>query len=153
MRSIQATFCAALACLFVLTAQPARAWQFSADPLCVIWHDTGAAEMRVTYDPRRAAPYAIAVTLAAGRWEPDSPYAIRFEGEGGFTITTDRHRLSEDGRAVIAEDRGFGNVLRGLSGGTVAQALLGAQAQAFPLEGAAEAVAKFERCALPLGTS
>jgi hypothetical protein len=109
--------------------------------------------MRVTYDPRNAQPYAIAVTLEAERWPNSTPYAICLEGGVGFTITTDRHQLSPDGRAVITQDRGFGNVLRGLATGSVAVALLGERAQAVPLVGAAEAVAAFEACTAPVGTS
>lgn len=103
--------------------------------------------MVVSYDPLATPPYRITVTLAEGAWPRTSPYAIRFEGPNGFAITTDRHRFSEDGSAVIAEDTGFGNVLRGLEGNFIAAPVLGAVALPVPLAGAEAAVAQFRDCA------
>lgn len=128
---------------------PAHAWQFSQTPVCTIWHTTDTAEMVVSYDPASTTPYRISVTLTEGAWPQTSPYAIQFDGPNRFMISTDRHRLSDDGSAVIAEDTGFGNVLRGLEGNLIAGARLGQTAVAIPLAGAAEAVARFRNCAAP----
>lgn len=137
----------------LLLAAPAAAWDFTDDPVCTIWHDTGSAEMRVTYDPRQAEPYAITVTLADTSW-PNAPvYAIQFRGMMSYAITTNRHRLSEDGRSVVASDTGFGNVLGGLANGLFATPMLGSQTVDVPLVGAAEAVAAFEACATVPGIS
>lgn len=134
---------------FCLLASPLSAWEFTATPVCKIWHATDTAEMVVTYDPRDAVPYQISVTLLEGAWPWATPYTIRFDGPSGFAISTNRHSLSEDRSAVIAADTGFGNVLRGLEGNQVASALLGDQAAAIPLADAAPAVARFRDCTAP----
>lgn len=138
-----------LATCLALGALPAQAWQFSPTPVCTIWHATEVAEMVVSYDPTSSTPYRISVTLAEGTWPQTSPYAIQFDGPRGFMISTDRHRFSDDGSAVIAEDTGFGNVLRGLEANRVAVPLLSDRATPIPLAGAAEAVARFRNCATP----
>ncbi|KMW59113.1 hypothetical protein AIOL_004094 [Candidatus Rhodobacter oscarellae] len=135
-----------LTALCLAAAPAAHAWDFTADPICTIWHGTDSAEMVVTYDPARAVPYAISVTLADRTWPDTAPYAIRFDGPRGFVISTDRHVLSDDGAAVIASDTGFENVLKGLEANIVASPLLGNMAVAIPLSDAAPAVAKFRDC-------
>lgn len=137
------------ALLFALLASPTCAWEFEAQPVCTIWHSTGTAEMRVTYDPSLALPYAIAVTRHKAAWAAAPVYSIRFEGPGGFEISTDRHLLSDDNKSVIAEDAGFGNVLRGLKQGVTATAILGQVTESVPLSGAPGAVAKFRDCTQP----
>lgn len=132
----------------VLFAAPSWGWEFMARPVCTIFHATESAQMQVTYDPSQALPYTITVTLMDGAWGAASPYAIAFSGTG-FTITTDRHKLGEDGRSVAASDTGFGNVLRGLAGGGSARAMLGARSVEVPLQDAAAAVARFRECARP----
>lgn len=126
---------------------PAKAWEFTPNPVCTIWHTTDKAELVVTYDPARSAPYTITVTLNNATWPKTSPYAIRFDGPRPLTITTDRHAVSEDGSSVIVSDTGFGNVLNGLEANQVATPLLGDQTVAVPLTDAREQVEKFRNCA------
>lgn len=135
--------------LFVLSATPVASWDFTSEPVCTIWHTTETAEMRVSYDPRLGKPYAIRVTVFEGTWPLASPYSIRFVGPMDFRIATDRHRLSDESTAVIAEDTGFGNVLNGLATGLFAVPMLGDRTVTVPLDGAAEAVERFRSCAIP----
>ena len=135
-----------LALIFALFSTPASAWEFSATPVCTIWHTTPAAEIAVTYDPRAPKPYALRITLATGEWPEQSPFQVRFDGPNRFTIATDRHRLAEKRSSVIAEDTGFDNVLLGLELNLVATAVLGDRAIAIPLAEAPSAVAKFRDC-------
>ncbi|MDJ1015048.1 MAG: excinuclease ABC subunit B [Paracoccaceae bacterium] len=133
-----------LIALLAVTA-PAAAWEFTPTPVCTLSHSTSAAEVTVTYDPRAAEPYAIALTGAG--W-PDAPvFAIRFSGPRGLTITTDRHRLSESGATLTVSDRGFGNVLNGLEFNETATALIGDRTVTLQLEGASEPVRAFRACA------
>ena len=135
--------------LLALTAVPAHAWEFTADPICTISHQTETAHVSVTYDPSQALPYSIAVRLIDGTWPQLSPYAIRFDGPNGFMITTDRHQLSDDKSTVIASDTGFGNVLDGLEKNMIAAPQLGNTAVAIPLGDAPVAVRKFRDCTVP----
>ncbi len=129
-----------------LLAAPLHAWEFTADPVCTLHHAGPEAEVTVTHDPRQAEPYAIAVTRGAGAWPQAAAYAIRFDGPDGFTITTNRHRLSGDAATVIASDTGFGNVLDGLEFNRTATALLGNASATVALTDAAPAVRKFRDC-------
>ena len=138
-----------LALALCVAATPALAWNFTSDPVCTIWHDTGTEEMRVTYDPREALPYAIVVDLRDRAWPAATPYMIRFEGVRSFAISTRRHQLNAEATQVTAADTGFGNVLAGLARSVTATAILGETTVQFPLVGAAEAVDKFESCTLP----
>ena len=130
-------FCLAL-------SSPAQAWEFTPGLPCVLRFETEAAKITLTHDPtqplntlsvRQSAPFAASDT-----------FAMRFEGADGLTITTNRHSLSRDGRTLSVSDTGFGNVLNGLQFNRTAWAILGDQAIAFPLEGAAEPVAAFRLC-------
>ncbi len=131
--------------LALLAASPASAWEFTATPVCTVSHVTGEAEVRMTYDPRRAEPYSIALTLT-GPWQQAPVFAITFEGAAGLTISTDRHRTSPDGRTLSVSDTGFGNVLNGLEFNATATAISGNQAVTVPLAGAAPAVQEFRAC-------
>ncbi len=132
--------------LALLAASPATAWEFTAIPFCTLSHATDTAEARVTYDPRQADPYAIALTLT-GPWQQAPVFAIAFQGAASLTISTSRHRISPDGRTLSVSDTGFGNVLNGLEFNTTATAISGNQAVSFPLENAAPAVREFRACA------
>jgi YD repeat-containing protein len=129
-----------------LAAMPALAWEAGRDgALCTLTHiDPAGAEVRLTYDP--AGPlYTITVTRDAP-W-PDAPdFGISFDGGAALTITTDRHVLSGDGRALTVTDRGFGNVLRGLSRNDSATVFAGPAALSLSLDGAAPEVAEFAAC-------
>lgn len=98
----------------------------------------------MTYDPTLPL-YTVTVRRDAA-W-PDAPiFAMRFDGPAGLTISTDRHILSDDGRALTVTDRGFGNVLNGLQFNETVTALLGDAEVQFPLAGAPEPVADFRLC-------
>ena len=134
----------AVAFLLLLTS-PAAAWTFTPRPVCTLSDATASASVRVTYDPRLAEPYAIAVTSAAP-W-PDAPvFSMRFDGPRGLTISTDRQKPSDGGRTLTVTDKGFGNVLDGLEFNTTATALAGDAAIPFPLDGAAPEVKAFRAC-------
>ncbi len=129
----------------LLTTLPAQAWEAGTDGrLCTLTHETPEASARLTYDP--AGPlYTITLTTPLP-W-PDAPvFGIRFDGPNPIFITTDRHQLSEGGRALTVTDQGFGNVLDGLEFNVTATALTGDTALPLSLDGAAPAVAAFRAC-------
>ncbi len=130
--------------LMTLLAAPAQAWEFTPGLPCVLTHETAEAEIELTYDPTQPL-YSVTIRqnnpLPAG-----DTFAMRFEGPAGLTISTTRHVLSRDGRAVTVVDTGFGNVLNGLQFNTTASALIGDRVISFPLAGAAEPVAAFRVC-------
>lgn len=133
------------AAALVLFASPAVGWEFSSDPICTLRHVEGKAQVTVTHDPRRADPYAIAVTTTAA-WPDDGIFSMRFDGPQGLTITTDRQVLSADRKALTVTDKGFGNVLNGLEFNTTVTAILGDTTVAFALDGAAPEVQSFRAC-------
>ncbi|MGY6410999.1 MAG: hypothetical protein ACXIUV_08255 [Alkalilacustris sp.] len=133
------------ALLIGLAAGPAGAWEFSPTPVCTLTHAAEGASLRITHDPRLAEPYALTVNRGAG-WADAPAFGIRFDGARGMTIATDRHRLSPDRRSLSVTDRGFGNVLDGLEFNGTATAMTGADAVAFDLDGAAQAVRAFRNC-------
>lgn len=130
----------------LLASSPAAAWEFSPTPVCTLSHATPEADLRVTYDPRQEQPYAIAISRQQP-WQDATTFSMRFDGPRGLTITTDRQRLSDDGRTLTVTDRGFGNVLNGLEFNTTATALFGIAEAPFPLDGAAREVQAFRECA------
>ena len=98
----------------------------------------------LTYDPTQPL-YTITLTRSAP-W-PDAPvFVMRFDGATGLTISTDRHRLSADGRSLTVEDRGFGNVLSGLAFNRTATAIMGDVSETVSLAGAQEPVSSFAKC-------
>lgn len=130
----------------VLLASPAAAWDFSAAPVCTLRHKTPDMSVVVTYDPRQAAPYAIALSRRAKPWPSAPVFGLRFSGGRERTITTPSHALSDDGRTLTVRDQGFGNVLDGLEYNSVATAFAGATAAQMSLETAPEAVRAFRAC-------
>ncbi|WP_238928694.1 excinuclease ABC subunit B [Alexandriicola marinus] len=135
-----------MAAFLVLTlSTPASAWEFRAIPICTLDHATDQAQVRVTFDPS-IPEYAIELTLTDRPWPDTSPFGIRFEGSRPNLIMTDRHALTDTGRTLTVRDSGFGNVLDGLAFNDVAIALIGDEAVAIPLDGAAEPVAAFRAC-------
>jgi hypothetical protein len=80
-------------------------------------------------------------------WTASPPFALRFDGPRGMTLTTDRHRLSNGGRTLTVTDTGFGNVLDGLEFNRLATALTEGGALALSLDGAAGPVRAFRACA------
>lgn len=133
------------AILTLMCASPAAAWEFSPSPVCTLSHTSAELDVELTYDPRRAAPYSIALT-AAMPW-PDAPvFGLRFFGGRDITITTDRQEFSDGGRTVSVQDNGFGNVLDGLEFNAAANAFIGGMVRQVPLDGAAEPVQAFRAC-------
>ena len=131
--------------VLLLTTAPALAWEATSGRVCELVHDGENAFVRVTYDP--AIPeYAIAIT-PKGPWLQGPVFAMRFDGARGNTIVTDRHVITGGGATLTVTDRGFGNVLNGLEFNHTATALLGDQAVAVSLDGAAPAVRAFRACA------
>jgi hypothetical protein len=136
----------ALPLALILAASPAAAWQAGTDgALCTLTHSEPAAgEVLLTHDP--ALPlYAITITRAEP-WPVAPVFEIAFLGGAELSIATDRHVLSADGLSLTVTDRGFGNVLNGLSGNLVAAMIAGDVTVPFTLTGAAAAVADFEAC-------
>lgn len=105
----------------------------------------------VSHDPRKPLPYAIQLRRAGDPWRGSDVFAMRFDGPGRLTITTDRHQLADGNAELIVTDQGFDNVLRGIEANFIALAVLGDQALVFPLTGAAPEVAKFRACATGAG--
>lgn len=133
------------ALIFLLLAgSPVLAWEVEVGRLCELVHDGGDASVRVTYDPS-IPEYAIEISRARP-WRGSPVFAMRFDGPRGNIISTDRHVISGDGATLTVTDSGFGNVLNGLEFNRTATALLGEQAEAFSLDGAAPAVREFRAC-------
>ena len=129
-----------------MLSTPAAAWEFSPVPVCTLTQETDAGTVTVTHDPRRAEPYAIALDLKNGAWAGAPVFALRFDGPGPRTITTDRHQLSPDASRLTVTDTGFGNVLAGMATNFVAMAVLGDQSLVIPLSGARPEVERFMSC-------
>ena len=107
----------------ILWATPATAWEFTAGLPCVLNHVSPQAEIELTYDPTQPL-YTVTVERASP-WPGDRIFAMRFDGPSGLSISTDRHALRRDGRAVRVSDTGFGNVLNGLQFNDQVTAILG----------------------------
>lgn len=131
--------------LLLLAAAPARAWEFTPAPVCTLRHAEAGHAVTVTWDPRVAEPYAIRIE-APSPWPAEPVFSIDYAGPRPLTISTGRHRLTEDGRAVTVSDTGFGNVLDGLEFNATATAVMGGARVPFSLDGAAEPVRAFRAC-------
>lgn len=137
----------ALAC--ILFATQAGAWEaFRVGPVCYLSHETDAATVTVSHDATKPVPYAIELDRAGG-WQTGPVFAMRFDGLGPLTITTDRHTVTDT--TLTVTDSGFGNVLDGLAQNFVALATSGDTALVIPLEGAAPEVEKFRSCSANVG--
>ena len=135
----------------LLLASPAAAWEASAiGPVCYLTHSTDEADVTVSHDPRRALPYAITIDRKEA-WKAGPLFAIQFDGPGGRMISTERHQLSDDNRALSVEDLGFDNVLDGFAQNFLAIAMSGNTTMVIPLLGAAPEVERFRDCAAPAG--
>ncbi|MEM8539834.1 MAG: hypothetical protein AAGF25_02665 [Pseudomonadota bacterium] len=124
---------------------PAMAWEFKPGAVCVLDHEDENGSIQLTYDPS-VPEYSISITPLRP-WGGGPIFAMRFEGAGSLTITTDRHSLSEGNTTITVVDRGFGNVLNGLEFNQTATAQLGDQSVSFALNGAAAEVRRFRDCA------
>jgi hypothetical protein len=133
------------ALFLLLAAAPAHAWEFTPVPVCTLTHAEAGHAVTVTWDPRQAESYAIRIEGPAP-WPVSPVFSIDYTGPRPLAISTARHRLSEDGRAVTVTDTGFGNVLDGLEFNTTATAVMGGARVPFSLAGAAEPVRAFRAC-------
>lgn len=124
---------------------PAHAWEAGVEgSICTLTHAEGAAVVRLTYDP--AGPLYTITATRPDPWPQSAIFGIAFLDGDELTITTDRHSLSEDARTITVADRGFGNVLFGLSQNSTARFFAGAATLEVMLDGAAPEVATFEAC-------
>jgi hypothetical protein len=131
--------------LLLLAAAPAQAWEFTPVPVCTLSHAEEGRSVTVTWDPRQPEPYAIRVEGPAP-WPEGPVFSIEYAGPRPLGISTARHRLSGDGRAVTVSDTGFGNVLDGIEFNATATAVMGEARVPFSLAGAAEPVRAFRAC-------
>ena len=131
--------------LFLL-ASPAYAWEFTPGLPCLLNHAQGDIAVELTHDPTQPL-FSITLTRAEP-WPEADVFSLRFEGPAGLTISTNRHQLGNNGRSLTVTDRGFGNVLTGLSFNQTAVALIGDQAVSFSLDGAAPPTAAFRDCSV-----
>jgi hypothetical protein len=128
-----------------LLASPAAAWEFTPVPICTMFHEGAEMAVTVTYDPA-LQEYAIHLSREGG-WPEAGVFALRFEGPRGLTISTDRHQINpDDPRTLTVRDRGFGNVLDGMTFNTQAVAVIGGVEVPISLDGAAPAVDAFRNC-------
>jgi hypothetical protein len=134
-----------LALLALCLAGPAHAWEFTPGLPCILSHDAPGARIVLTFDPT-APLYTVTVTGEAP-WPGAPVFSMRFDGPRGLTISTTRHVLSEDGRALTVTDTGFANVLDGLEFNDSATAFSGGVETRLSLDGAAEPVRLFRACA------
>lgn len=134
-----------LVCLALTLASPAAAWQAGTDgAVCTLAHAEGGIEVVLTHDP---GPPLWTITVRGPEpWPEAAIFGIAFVGGAELTITTDRHSLSSERRALTVADRGFGNVLAGLSGNARAVFFSGETELSVSLDGAAPQVAAFEAC-------
>ena len=131
----------------LLLTSPALAWEAGTDGrLCTLSHVQPDAEVRLTFDPVGPV-YTITVTTPAP-WPAAPLFSIRFTGDRGLTISTDRHTTDKTGRALTVTDSGFGNVLDGLEFNRTATAFAGDAAAVLDLEGAAPEVQRFRDCTI-----
>jgi hypothetical protein len=134
--------------LILITPLPAMAWQTGRMGTICTLSDT-AGDVVLTHDP--SGPVYTITVRRGDPWPAAAIFGITFLGQAGLTITTDRHALSDDGRAITVTDRGFGNLLAGMAGNDTATIFAGPVSKTVSLAGAAPAVAEFEACTpLPL---
>ncbi len=130
--------------ILLLAPWPGFAWVFTSDPICTLTHGNEQAEVWITHDPT-VTEYRLDLILTGTEWTQSPRFGIAFAGPSGLTIGTDRHWIS--GRTLSVTDRGFGNVLNGLEFNRSARAFTDIQSVDFDLEGAADPVRQFRRCA------
>lgn len=130
-----------------LTASQAAAWEYTPGLPCTLSYRDDAITAVLTHDPRIPL-YTITLTTKAA-WPDTRFFALTFETAAPLSISTDRHFLLEDGKALRVEDSGFGNVLMGMARNETAIAVAGEVTAAFPLAGAAAHIPAFRRCDAP----
>lgn len=131
--------------ILTLLPLPAFAWEFSPDPICTLSHQTGDAEIIVTYDAS-LPEYAVHITRQNGTWDAAPSFRMAFGGGREVEIGTTRHSLSTDGTTLSVRDRGFGNVLDGLEFNENVVSTSGGTSVIANLTDAAPAVQAFRAC-------
>jgi len=124
---------------------PAFAWEFSADPICTLTHQTEQAEIAITFDAN-LPEYALFITLRDGTWDTAPSFEMAFSGGVPISIGTTRHGRSADGATLTVRDRGFGNVLDGIEFNRALRAVSGTRSVVAQTETAAPAVQAFRAC-------
>ena len=134
--------------LILIIPLPALAWQAGrTGAICTLSDASG--DVVLTHDP--SGPVYTITVRRDDAWPVAAVFGITFLGQDGLTITTDRHVLSDDGRAITVTDRGFGNLLAGMRGNDSATIFAGPVSKTVSLAGAGPAVDAFEDCTpLPL---
>ncbi|QJF50100.1 hypothetical protein [Roseobacter ponti] len=135
--------------IFLMTASPAAAWEFTPGLPCVLRHASDTAAIELTYDPTQPL-YTVTVSQSAP-FDSAPLFSMSFEGDRPLQISTNRHMPSRDGLSVTVADRGFGNVLNGLQYNERVTATFGTADVSFSLAGAAPAVAAFRDCRAEAG--
>lgn len=133
----------------LLTASAAGAWEFTPGLPCRLTHQTPQVQVALTYDPTQPL-YSITLTQQTP-WPEAAVFTLQFTGPAGLTISSSRHRFSDNGRAVTVTDNGFGNVLNGLQFNDTVTVLLGEDVLSIPLTGASNPVDRFRRCEATAG--
>jgi len=122
------------------------AWETEVGPVCVMTHETPSALIELTHDPAQPE-YTISILRKTEPWPVSPTFTITFFGLGDFTISTDRHVLSDGGRRLTVTAPGFGNVIRGIAAGDTARAMTGNAFEDLPLADAGPAVRAYAECA------
>ena len=131
--------------VFFAAVTSAQAWTFTPFPVGTLTHTTDTATLTITYDESINIPYALRITRSTP-WTDAPDFSMSFSGPNGFTISTNRHTLSNDKGTLHVEDTGFGNVLNGLEFNVTARAVLGDVTSAFPLNTIGPAMQAFRTC-------
>lgn len=134
---------------FAMLASPVSAWEFRAEPICVLEHSEPSSEIAVTFDLDQRL-YSIDLTLTEGTWPDAELFGMLFAGPQQIQIATERHMILNGGKTLRVTDTGFGNVLDGLEFNERAFAKAGEQTLVFSLLDAGPAVAAFRSCTAAL---
>lgn len=135
---------AAAACLALLLPGSALAWEFTPGLPCLLTYENDAVSVELTHDPIEPR-YSISITPTFS-WPAAETFSLQFVGPFGLTISTDRQKISQEGRRLTVTDQGFGNVLNGMQFNSRMVALLGAARVEVPLTGAEAPVTAFRAC-------
>jgi len=135
MRMILLAFC---------LATPATAWEFTPGRVCFLAQNKDGLDVVLSHDPAQPL-FTISLTRETA-WPEGDVFAIRFSGASPFTITTNRHTLSNGGRTLTVADTGFTNVLAGMRFNDIAYAVIGDEQVPFSLSGAGAGVPPFADC-------
>lgn len=134
-----------LALAAVCSAGPAMSWEFQSSAICTLSHSAIDGDLEITFDGRLEEPYRLTLTRSE-RWIRGEIFVLQFGGARPGTLTTERHRIRDNGLSLSVTDKGFDNVLNGLEFNLAAFAFMGSHVFAISLNGAAPEVRKFREC-------